>query len=1261
MSLYRIFYGLVIFSAIVSAANAETVSLLTVDEPNFGWTFTNGPEFPGSSGGIEIDGTSLKLTGKFTRPVAYVSAGKDLDGADVTEISFRIRDADSDACKFRVIDSAGQVHQISIKTEHSDSPRTITFPLAQFFEKRGTPDAVPNIGQYQYFGGPKDGHWHGPAKSLQFLISPAAGKTERTIWLDEVKITANKPEAVVSTTEGFEGKDKLGDGWKTEGNVSIDKAAAFKDAKCLLLDRTREQMELPCSAKSPDFAVGPGVWEFGIAAKSDLDSPDSSYNASVEVEWIDAGGKAIDHLPLALQYGKMNWQVFSKRIELPAGATKAHFKAKMNKAAGQFRVDAFSAASVAAPPKKDLRITGAMFESDTIGNLFLPTDKRVITLTVFTSKQLKPEQMNPNWVIRDYWGAEQSQPSPVKLEAAGQEKGTFLYKAAIEFSAVPLQVGRYYEIFIDFPLVGDETFHEYSSFAILPEAEANQFAADDVPFTSRSWDNRVPETFPLTHRLGIRICGVASGWSAEAPAYGLSAPNIELCDQLGMRAICRTPGFVVERRLKGYEKFDDATLRAGVRAFVEKFGKGRIYFLGNEPHGTGDAINANFAAYKSMYEELKKVDPTCLVIGTAVGPEEEYFQKGFQPYCDVYDFHTYADYKSIRKTFSKYRELFAKYGGEKPIWSTETGLNSHGMTRQAIAAEMIRKFCDFFAEGGGKISWFGTAYPDTNLKLHGNADDAMNVFDGRYRKFAPRLDALTYYYMVNNIGVKKFADEKHYGDINAFLFAGKDNDRLLVMWKDKGRQDIGLPIAWTGNAKLTLLDGTSVELSSASGTPTITVTEDAVLVRFQSDLAKLPAELAAPAIRVTKFPESIVKGGDAPFTISYDGKDEVRVIAPPFWQVTKSLATTTELSGGRTFIVKAPEQTNAREAQFLIVTGATSNAVSIRVPVAGKVAMRLLATPATAGGAAGVKIVATNNGAESQDVAWSVSIDSCRPMADGQITGTAPVDAYFAQAASGVVNIAGHTTKEIAVPMASVDPLTVYTVTGSITEASGKTTTITRPIAGFATVAHAAAPITVDGVLDEAEWSKAVPILIDQARMYNTFKKPNSHWNGPADLSANVKMLWDDKALYVSITVTDDKFNNPKQDGDLWNQDAVQLLIDPARETDAKPGKYDYTFGLGQKGVQGWCALTADPGSPTGEIKDMPMAIKHDEANKTTTYELAFPWSRVAPFKPDAGGNLGMAIGLPEDEGSGRQALMSWFGNVHSKQIDSVGDLILAP
>ena len=90
------------------------------------------------------------------------------------------------------------------------------------------------------------------------------------------------------------------------------------------------------------------------------------------------------------------------------------------------------------------------------------------------------------------------------------------------------------------PLGDAEPFRNYTSLAILPEAETKKYKPEEVPFTSRNWDNRIREYIRLTDRLGVRMCGVWGGWSSKPP-YKPEAPGLELCRELGMGWLTTTP------------------------------------------------------------------------------------------------------------------------------------------------------------------------------------------------------------------------------------------------------------------------------------------------------------------------------------------------------------------------------------------------------------------------------------------------------------------------------------------------------------------------------------------------------------------------------------------------------------------------------------------------------------------------------------------------------------------------------------------------
>jgi hypothetical protein len=196
----------------------------------------------------------------------------------------------------------------------------------------------------------------------------------------------------------------------------------------------------------------------------------------------------------------------------------------------------------------------------------------------------------------------------------------------------------------------------------------------------------------------------------------------------------------------------------------------------------------------------------------------------------------------------------------KPIWSTELGLNSQGQTRHTVAVELVKKFATFFAAGGENVSWFGLLYPDPEGKSHGSSGDSHNVFDCRFKRYAPRLDAVMYYHMVNAIGIKRFVEEKTYGeDIHAFLFRDRDGRCLQVLWKDRGRQDVQVPLAGVGAVRVIYIDGRETQLDAAGEGVTLSITPDPLLLLYEKG-AGLADQLAAPAARFVDPPSSARRG-----------------------------------------------------------------------------------------------------------------------------------------------------------------------------------------------------------------------------------------------------------------------------------------------------------------------------------------------------------------------------------------------------------------
>lgn len=920
----------VVLLLLASMARAdETTPLLNPNDPAAGWSFDNGREFPGATGSLAADPQTthdgqptLRLIGDFTKGGGYVSAGRKLEPIALRELSMWVRNPNAERFTLRINDGTGQTHQIDLRTVPGDQWQQIVLPLERFFTRRGQADAVTGVAKYEYWGGAKDGKWHGPATGIWFLLGSHGDHKVQTLWLSDIQVRADAPAFKFD----FDSAEKLPDGWTSAGGkVDVDAKAPAGGARSLRLSRTDDDAAQSCSAASPTFPVAVGEYFVRAACSADLKSPDNSYRATVRVECLDARGKVVDRVTVADGFGRHDWQVLTKRFDLPQGTVSARVVVEVEKATGRFWVNHVSMMRVGPSAAADQGVARVLYGTARLGNLFFPDDPRKFDVTVETRKPLGEKERTLNFVVRDYWGAAQAKPIPVRLDDATKKGDRWLYPASVDLAGVPLEVGRYYELHATAADLDERT-----SFAILPEAVTKRYKPEEVPFTSRNWDNRIPDYIRLTDRFGIRVCGLWGGWSAKAP-YEPQAPALELCQQLGMGWLTNTPAATIEA---GKRDYDETALREGVRHLIERYGKVRplVINLGNEPHGTGERVKANVDAYKAIYEEVKKVDPTITVVATSVEPNEEYFKLGYGQWCDAFDFHIYESAASVRRTMDEYRALMQKYGVVKPLWSTELGLNSQGMPRLAVASEVIKKFTTFFAAGGTSCSWFGFLYPDAEGKNAGSSGDAHNVFDCRYSRYAPRLDAIAYYNAVNAIAIKKFVGERTYADgVHAFLFRDRENKSLEVLWADRGRHDVAIPLVGVGEVTAIRIDGSRRSFDAARAGVTLTVAEDPVMLLYEGGPGELPENLAAPLAKIEgATPSKVSRKQGFEIAVKLDGATEAKLIAPPFWAVERSAG-----DGRVAFKITPAADTTAHQADLTItiVNGGGHGELYWRAPV----------------------------------------------------------------------------------------------------------------------------------------------------------------------------------------------------------------------------------------------------------------------------------------------------------------------------------------
>lgn len=1198
---------------------------------------------------------ALRLFGDFSEGGSFAAAAKelnDLEASSVDAIRLRMMSPNVASYSVQVTDASGQTHQRKgIKFDGDGTWRDVVID-------------PKDIAGGEHWGGANDGKLKQPVKSFALSIRPDAerGVTKPELFLTDIRadVVQGTMVEMPSSSEGFEtGVEK----WKVTGDVRRVSEGAMKGGAALRLERPLDKLTQPIEAAGPSFPAGPGTWRLSGGSRAAIHSPDNSYHGLVEIQWLDGNGGVIERQIVNETYNQPAWQAFSRQLDAPAGTVAGRYALTLKKTYGWFEVDDLSASRLAAPSARKV-IDRINITSSAVGNLFLPEEKIAFDIAVRSAKPLGGGAREAAWVVRDQGGAEYGA-GKVALEEKGYKNRAFTCEGRIELPADSIPIGTYRELHVVADPAGS-AYADYRGFARLPAPASAAFEPRKIPFSIRNWDARVGGFVELANRLGFRMVNLWGEYKADAPDKP-NVGNLDRLSELGMKAEIGVRAVAMIEQ--GKPEFTLEGLATGVPALVEKAGGNAAYYcLGNEPHGGPEEIKRNVAAYKAAYEAIKTARPDAFVVGTSHGPDEEYFKAGYHKYLDAYDFHIYESYRDIPARIEEFRRLGKKYGAEKPVYCTEMGLNSQGMSRDAVGVEMIKKFAAFFSAGGDLAAWFTIMYPDAQGKLRGTSGEAHNMFDARYREFNPKLDAIVHYHFLNTFLDKRFVEKETSGDgAERFLFADDKGACLQILWNDRALASAAIPLPGVDKVRLIHLDGSASELTPADGSVTLGLSPTPLLLSYSQARPAL-GKFGEGTLRLASPVSSLVRG--EPKTFDLEGPalapESLRVQAPPGWKS----ALAADGADRVRLTLTAPEETEAREG-FVVVqkissSGQPAGELPLSLPVTGRLAMSLLPAVTPDTGAPAVRLEVVNHGDEPATVSWAMNVAAQFSMADNvfKLDQPEPPAAFFAEAASGDLTIPAASSQSVTVPLRDLDAQNLYKITAQVTEYGGGSHKAGRLMGGFAGVLKTAVPPKLDGSLDDdPAWKNAPILVLGESRQYHPLprkvNKPEP-WDGPADLSAKLRFLWDDAHLYVAVDVTDDLFVGGKQDDLIWEQDGLQFLIDPSRASSYKPGKYDYIAALGAKGPQAWRSLSAFASLPAGEASDVKIAVRRlDDNTGRRVYEIAFPWASLAPFKPKPGANLGLTMIANEDDGIGRGGFIGWFSGSHSKILDTVGDLIL--
>src|SRR5262249_9966760 len=165
--------------------------------------------------------------------------------------------------------------------------------------------------------------------------------------------------------------------------------------------------------------------------------------------------------------------------------------------------------------------------------------------------------------------------------------------------------------------------------------------------------------------------------------------------------------------------------------------------------------------------------------------------------------------------------------------------------------------------------------------------------------------------------------------------------------------------------------------------------------------------------------------------------------------------------------------------------------------------------------------------------------------------------------------------------------------------------------------------MVVDGKGDEPDWASAPatePFKVAQG-------------GGPVDGEATAKLLWDDKNLYVLVTVADKDVASQytKHDDPIWKEDAVELFIDADKngagyvELQVSPRNVTFDSWF-EKGRAAGGDGKGESRAVAGVTVDGTLDVR-DDTDKGWTAEMAIPLDAVK------GRDAAMAVRIPPEIG----------------------------
>ena len=169
----------------------------------------------------------------------------------------------------------------------------------------------------------------------------------------------------------------------------------------------------------------------------------------------------------------------------------------------------------------------------------------------------------------------------------------------------------------------------------------------------------------------------------------------------------------------------------------------------------------------------------------------------------------------------------------------------------------------------------------------------------------------------------------------------------------------------------------------------------------------------------------------------------------------------------------------------------------------------------------------------------------------------------------------------------------------------------------------------LDSHLDD--WSPLPHVVMAVPTDWRPAAAQFAEYGGPEDISAEVRLAWDNQSLYVSVVTRDDQLVRVRSAAEIDRGDSIVLALvgEDADEVN------QFVVVLLRAASLVW---RAEPAEEAGEVRTVgrALAAKADPAGGSRLiYELAIPWAELKQLRPLPGTSFTLTVSVCDDDGDG--------------------------